>query len=369
MKRVTKKLPVVVAIATALSLSFVTVHQSGVIQGLKKTLGITESKLDKSEKALAAERELTKSLHEEKAILEDSIEVLNLEVAKLNEKIADHKATINYQSKKIKKLDDNVKGLSRQLAELKKKRNADQSKIQKLEDEIEKNLIKMEGIDRERIQAMKKIKEVEKKKQEEARRLKDAKREKEKVEDRILRPQPAPLPKVVKPRAKPPVVSDPKKEIRDEVDAEVKTREQERIRKIVTGTTVKFMDVKLSMKAGGKPLDKLKKEGWKETSIKVDLANADHDAIIDEEFIVQVFDLDNNKVVPVNESNIQYPDSHRGALGYKFNYEGKALTINYFNSQKKLGSNYELRLFYAKSGILLPLKNGTLRIVKDGKVM
>ena len=81
MKNVTKKLPIVVAVATALSLSFVTVHQSGVIQGLKKTLGITEAKLDKTERALVAERELTKSLQEEKEALVDSIDVLNLEVA------------------------------------------------------------------------------------------------------------------------------------------------------------------------------------------------------------------------------------------------------------------------------------------------
>lgn len=371
MKNFTKKLPLFFASGIALTFAFVSVHQGGVIEGLRKTLGITEVKLEKSEKALKAERLLTATLQNEKAILEDSIEVMHTEIVSLNEKIADQKATIRYQNKKIQKLEDNVKSISGQLAAEKKKGNASSSKIKELEAKLDSALKEMEGYDRERADLKKAQAAAEAKRRAEKAELDRVRRQKAKVEA-DLKSQPAiPLKATITPpSAKPtkPMTASPN-EIRNEVDMEVKIRGQERIRKIVTGTTVDFRHVKMTMKPNGNPIDKLKKDGWKYTSINVDLSNTDQEVILDEEFIVQVFDLDNQAVVPVNEGNVKFPDSHRGSLGYKFSYEGAPMVIEYFNSQKKTGSNYELRLFYAKGGVLLPLKNGTLKIVKDGNVL
>lgn len=369
MKKVSKKLPMVVAIATALSLSFATIHQSGVIQGLKQRLGLAEEKLERTENALQAERELTKILSEEKAVLEDSITGLNLHIDELNIKIAEQKETIRYQNKKIKKLEDNVSGLTTQINELKKKGSVAASKIKKLEEERNRALLEMETLDRERSKHVEARNKAERKKRTETKKLNSATNKKKEIQSRIDNPTPKSQPKKEKVNSSVDTPSKPMKTVRDEVSSEVKTREQERIRKILTGTSVNFIDFSLHMKNNGKPLDKLKKDGWKSTIFKVDLNNATPEVIVDEDFIVQVFDLDNNKVVPVNEANTKYPDSNQGALGYKFSYEGTAMTINYFNSQKKTGSNFELRLFYSKNGVLFPLKDGTMRIVKNGKVM
>lgn len=370
MKKVTNKLPMMVAVSTALALAFVIVHQSGVIQGLKEKLGIVERKLDKSDKALEAERTMTKSLQNEIVVLEDSIGVLHLEIAQLDDKIAEQKETIRHQNKKIQKLEDSVKSLSGQISQLKKNGQASSKKIQGLEAERDELLVKMEGLDRQRAQAMRAREKAEQDKRREAKRLAKAEKEKKRIEAAANRPpSSAPSPNAERPVKKEQPLSAQKEELQNEVNTEIKTREQERIKKIVTGTTVEFSSVSISMKENGKPLDKLKKDGWKSTRFVVNLNNPDHKAIIDESFIVQVFDLDENKVIPVNEANIRFPDSNQGSLGYRFDYEGTPLNINYFNTQKKTGKNFELRLFYAKNGVLFPLKNGTLRIVRDGLVM
>ena len=86
-------------------------------------------------------------------------------------------------------------------------------------------------------------------------------------------------------------------------------------------------------------------------------------------FILQLFDVDKNQVVPFNEQNNIYPDSDLGAVGFKFQYAGRPVLIRYYNYQEKQSANYEIRLVYLNKNMAIPLKNGTLKIVQDGDVI
>lgn len=368
MSNVTKKLSLVISLVSAISLAAVTIHQSGVIKGLKTDLRTTINKLTNTQGLLEKEMALTENLRGEIKVLEDSIEVMHVEVAKLNEKIADQKSTIKYMNQKVKKLEDNVNSFTKQIATLKKKSSTDLAQIQKLEAERNEALKKMEAMDRERAQKMAAAAKAEKRRADEQAKLKAAKAKKEEALRR-QRELTAPKPRVERPT---PVEPTPRvnesPSIGAEMDAIIKDRVQERMRKVLTSTTVKYSNVEMKLMANGRSLERIKKNGWKYTVITLDMSNPDAEAINDEDFIIQVFDLDNGKVVPVNESNPNFPESSQGSIGYKFTYNGQPVTIEYFNSQKKTGSNYELRIFYSKNNVLLPINNGTMRIVENGVV-
>ncbi len=133
---------------------------------------------------------------------------------------------------------------------------------------------------------------------------------------------------------------------------------------------MKFSAFSLRNREAGNELKSVKKNenDWRYTFIDFDLDNTDSEAIMDEYFVLQVFDLDNNAVVPFNEKNMAFPNSEMGAIGYKFKYDGKPVSVRYINTQSKEGGNYEIRLVYLKNGLTFELANGKKKIVEAGKV-
>ena len=145
--------------------------------------------------------------------------------------------------------------------------------------------------------------------------------------------------------------------------------QQKRLANIVTNTKVNFESISLRNKENSNDLKKIKNDGWRYTFIDFSLENPEANALRDEYFLIQIFDLDNNQVVPMNEYNPGFPDSPQGSTGYLFQHTGKPVSVRYINTQLKQGSNYQVRLFYYKDKMVFPLRNGIQDIVKNGEVV
>jgi hypothetical protein len=230
----------------------------------------------------------------------------------------------------------------------------------------------MEDMDHERIALME-----DKKKQETAQLETSQKIDELKMEAKVDTEQNDPSPVVFDP----PVINQSPQEpnksepvgpnVTEEMQAAIISRQAEKLANVVSKTQVKFSSVSLRNQEGGNDIKNVKKadNDWRYTFIDFDLENVDRESITDEYFLIQVFDLDNNQVVPFNEKNMAFPDSEVGAGGFKFKYDGKPVSVRYINTQPKNGSNYEIRLKYLnKKGLTFPLANGTKRIVTAGKV-
>jgi hypothetical protein len=74
-------------------------------------------------------------------------------------------------------------------------------------------------------------------------------------------------------------------------------------------------------------------------------------------------------LIPFNENNPGFPESTLGQEGYKVRFEGNPLQVKYFNSQKKDGENYEIKVFYQRNGLIFPLVNGSHSIIQRNEVV
>ncbi|MBK8563823.1 MAG: hypothetical protein IPN76_10910 [Saprospiraceae bacterium] len=226
----------------------------------------------------------------------------------------------------------------------------------------------MEEIDRERIS----LKE-QQQKQEESQIRKESKRYEldskiEQREQELLEPIPQTSPEPIINQSPSESLSAEAPNVPAELQATIKLRQQERLNNIVQNTSVNFKGISLRNRDGENELKRIKSDEWRYTFVDFDLSNVNQEAIMDEQFILQLYDLDNKVVVPFNEKNPAFPNSEMGAMGYKFKYEGKPVSVRYINTQPKEGSNYELRLVYPKNGVVFTLVNGMKRIVEEGKV-
>ncbi len=368
MNSITKRLPLIFSISTALSLAALTVHQSGVISELREVLSLTNKKLLLTEQSLHQEIETSESLRKELAVFQDSIEVLNLDIAKLADKIAEQKATIKKLSAGIRKQEERVAQLSAEIRHLHQDKQKNDEKIKALAAERDAILRKMEEADRKRIEAMN-----QQRQQEQQQDIQNTRRDELKAQAKTKQEQintssvPATEPVI----NQSPASTAPAAPADSKMGQAIKNRQQQRMKNIVTQTTAKFTGIVLRNRENSNALRKIKDNGngWRFTFIDFDLDNPDREAILDETFIIQIYDLDNKRVVPMNEYNPNFPESEQGAYGYKFKYEGKPVSIRYLNTQKKEGNNFEIRLVYFKNGLTFPLTNGSKRIVEGGAVV
>ncbi len=297
----------------------------------------------------------------------DSITILNLKIDELVAETIQLKGKIKSLDQKVHQMSEKVNDLTKQIGTLEKSNKSFTARISTLENERSELLKKIESLDKKRTQEKLQLEEKKEKAEEHNRARKQLESELEgnKKQRQLLNVSPQTV--VDEPViAAPPAPVNPG--IEDEKERIIASRKQMRMREIVMATNIDFNSISVREEKGGKDLDKLKGGEWRYTIINFDLINPKPDAIIKEEFILQVFDTDNQRVVPFNESNPGFPDSNIGATGYKFTYEGNPVEIAYFNSQQKNSKNYEVRLYYAGKGFLLPIKNGTTRIIEQGQV-
>lgn len=367
----TKKIPAITAItATALLLIGVIAHQSGTISDLRRLLSDSNSKLiearNEKEEALAA----NVSLQSQVSTLKDSIAVLNLEIEALGTRIEEQDAVIKELDRSIQQQADRIGQLTKEINRLRESVSNNNNKIKDLEAERLRLLDEVQLVDqlrselktmKERDQALQKSKE-EKQEQMNAGPVSPTE---------TADPQPVVLPSpevsINQPPGKKPAPNT--QIIPNDMEATIRTKQQEELKNVLTKTTVKFSEIALKQKEGGHDLRKIKADGWKYAFIDLDLDNLDPDALINKFFLLQVYDLDNQVVVPYNERNPNFPESDQGAAGFLFRYEGKPISIRYINTQKKESDNYEIRLLHVRNDITFPIVNGKKTIVSAGEVV
>jgi hypothetical protein len=373
MNSMTKKLPLIIsASAIALAMIVALLYQGGYISELKQTVRNKDRQIAKAELSLAEEVGKNEALLERVTVLEDSMSLLSAENLQLRTKVASLKATIEKLNLIIKKHDGRVADLTTEINRLRSAGHDNDSKIKELEAERNKLLQQMEDMDHERMALME-----DRKKQEAAQLETKQKLEELRTEAKVEVPDNDPAPVVFDPpviNQSPMATSDAHPvgpNVTEEMQAAIVSRQAEKLANVVSKTQVKFSSISLRNQEGGNDLKKVKQaeNDWRYTFIDFDLENMDRESIMDEYFIIQIYDLDNDQVMPFNEKNMAFPDSEMGAGGFKFKYDGKPVSVRYINTQPKEGSNYEIRLKYVnKKGLTFPLANGTRRIVTAGKV-
>lgn len=368
MNSITKKLPLVFSVSAALSLALLTIYQSGIIADLREVLSLTDKKFKLTEQALNQELENSENLRNELTVYKDSIESLHLEIARLTDKIEEQKSVIKSLNASIQKQEAKVAQLSGEIERLNHNKRKNEEKIKLLVQERDELLKKMEDADRQRIAAMDQQRLHEQQQSTQSNRLDELNTQVDKKQEQLNTSRIQAIEPVIN---QSPVSPEPVSSVNEEMSKIIKNRQQERLKNILTQTTAKFTGITLRNRENSNELKKIKDSGngWRYTFIDFDLDNPDREAIMDETFIVQIFDLDNGQVVPMNERNPNFPESEQGAIGYKFKYEGKPVSIRYFNTQKKEGSNFEIRLVYFKNGLTFQLTNGSRKIVENGLVI
>ncbi len=367
MNSMKKKLLIAFGATATLAFASIIVYQTDVIATLTKNLKSESRRADVAEQELLVKNALVEELSTENAQLRDSIEGLYLEIAKLNETIAEQKKAIKKLNSVLKSQEDKVAELTREIAALEKSGVNNRQKISQLEKERHNLLIKMEEYDRYRQSVIEQQAIAERKKDEENRKLDSAKEELEENVSTEAKPvvEAPPVNLNVSPSEAPSNESAAPSPALENI----KNKQQENLVAIKTQTSVRFSDITLRKKETGNDLKKIDAKDWRYTFIEFDLDNPKKDLILNEIFVLQIFDIDQNQVVPMNEANPEFPDGETGRTGYRFRYKGAPVSIRYFNNQRKEGANYELRLYYLKGGLFFPLDNGSKRIVQDGQVL
>ncbi|MEZ4959515.1 MAG: hypothetical protein R2830_06850 [Saprospiraceae bacterium] len=378
MEDVTKKLPLILSIFTTLTFVGITIHQTGLVKKLRFDLGLTTQALVQTKSELAAEMDKNDRLEREQAVLLDSIHTMQSQITGLYEEVDKLKSKVSFLNNVIQKRDNRISQLTKRLNDLKKSNTDQEQEISRLTEALNKELMEVEVLDKlrahnkelqEKLAAQQSVHEQELSKLKAALPANDTEQSTSPENAPVREPEKetleAPLPKI----NAAPSGDQPSSSTEEKPAPKAQIASHQQMLNIVQNTSVIFSNVSLRNKEDGKDLKKIKGDKWRYSFISFDLDNLDREAIMDETFILQLFDVDKNQVVPFNEQNNIYPDSDLGAVGFKFQYAGRPVLIRYYNYQEKQSANYEIRLVYLNKNMAIPLKNGTLKIVQDGDVI
>ncbi|MEK7256820.1 MAG: hypothetical protein AAB316_18850, partial [Bacteroidota bacterium] len=316
---------------------------------------------------LKAEKANSTALQEQIAVLRDSVAMLESQVAELHQKISDLKGTVVQLNNLLQQKDEKLASLTRELNALRSKDKDNSLKIKSLQAEISRILQDMEAKDRQRTEMTQQLERSKKQEAETARRKQQLQATVEQKQQEAEKPseqnQQEPLPGTSAENS--PASSDA-----PENNGEgIRLSQQKRMVSIASQTKVNFKTVALRKDRNSANLDQIKAKNWRYTMIDFDLQHPDPQLIMDETFLLQIVDKDNETVMPMNEKNTAYPNSEQGAQGFQFKYQGKPVSIPYVNTQKKEGINYQIKLYYVKGGSATPLSSGTMQIVRNGEVV
>ncbi|MEO1263137.1 MAG: hypothetical protein AAFZ15_30285 [Bacteroidota bacterium] len=370
MNSLNKKLILISLSALALTATTAFIVQTDAYADLKIDFNLLTKENDLHKKQLKEQAQIIQQLGEEIRVKDDSIATLNVRVEYLLAETNKLKGKIRVLDQRMQQMHEKVEGLTKAISILEKGKSADFNKINELAKERNELLKQMELKDREResekIRLNSKQKDIASKKRSKKELEAQRTQQNEELKKLNLKVQS----ELKDPPADVPV--EPNMAAQQSIEAQkeeiIKARKQARMREIVMNTKIEYRTISLKADKDGKELNRLKADGWRYTEIEFDLINPDQEAIFDEDFIIQIFDVDNQKVVPFNESNPGFPDSQIGSTGMQFNYQGQPMQITYFNSQKKTSKNYDIRFYYAGKGFLLPIPSGQTRIVEEGTV-
>jgi len=153
--------------------------------------------------------------------------------------------------------------------------------------------------------------------------------------------------------------------------AEMEKIKQERIMNIANNTQVKFIDISVKAEKTSNNLTKIKKNGknWNYTIVAFDMINSNTTQILDEQFVLKIFDKDTNQAISFIETNPAFPDSQQNSDGMFFKYSGNKILLQFKNTDIKPGSNYEIQMFYIEDNQEFQIQNATKQFINNSKVV
>lgn len=136
---------------------------------------------------------------------------------------------------------------------------------------------------------------------------------------------------------------------------------------IVSNTRVNFKEISGRKFKSGRKINRMRKNmsGWQYTDFKFSLENPNHRTLLDRSFALKIYDTEHNVPLAYIEQNPKFPNSSE--RGIPFQFDGNTVELTFCNMQKKLSENYEVRIVLLHNGEEIPLDNGVLTIVKNGK--
>lgn len=354
MNSIARKLRNITFLTVGTAAAAALVYQTDMVRQLKERLAGETLRADRADRELAVKNTMVEELNADNLRLQDSIQVLHLEIARHEETIAAQQQRIRQLGSTIGDLDSRVKKLSADIVRLEESGRKNLAAVRKLENERAQLLAKMQELDQARIRAD---------------REKEAALRQQGKDAAALAALQAPKP------TRTPVVpalpggSAPAAASSQTAPPPIPDNLQERLFLVKTQTKVSYGDIALRRNPKGSNMSHVDLLDWRYTLIPIELQHPQPELLVGEVFMIQLVDLDNVLVVPMNERNPEYPDSEYNNLGYRFRYQGKPLTIRYFNNQRKLGKNYEIRLFHVRDANIYPMPQCARRIVENGSVI
>jgi|GEM_PF-2608898 len=315
----TRKLTLFAALITSITLLAFVVALSDTVEDQKQTIYVQSKNLHKATNRIKVISVENEELESQLQQLRDSIQLLNGKLLQLEERLAKQEGTIKELKGKINRRENKIASLKKEIAHLSRKNGNFAKKIKKLE--AEKKELRME--------------------------LEQLSVQKEDAE----------------------VVTNELKQ--KHMETVLKNQKVNQTANIVRNTRVRFDRILLRSRDNRGDLRRLKYEDkrWKYTKLDFFLEHPNRQLLLDEDFLVQIVDLDTGKILPFNESNPVYPASKQGSNGFKVTFDGNMVEATYFNSQKKQSMNYEVRIYYYRDGIAYPLQDGRKRIVQNGNIL
>lgn len=344
----TKRLPLIVSLTSALTLAFLTVYQSDIINDLRIVIGKTNEKLETTKGQLEIEVQKNEELERQVLVLNDSISLLNARIEDFRVEINSLKSKVQKLNGRIQQQEDKVKLLTASIEKLKAENASKNAQVAQLEKERNQLLIDMESADKERFSLQQQISDLKG-------QMGDTNEQVVATADKLSE-----VKQTVGDNTAPPMTG-----IEDE---KIEHSPQKKLASILGFTEVQFGEILVKEDQNGPALKRAGND-WQYVMLNFVLNHQDPEVLVGEEFLVQVYDLDQHKVVPYNEFNPEYPESPVGNKGFSFVYEGQPVGVKYFNSQKKESKNYELRLYYYKDGMIYQLRNNRIQIIDHGKVV
>ncbi|MGK0389175.1 MAG: putative coiled-coil protein SlyX [Maribacter sp.] len=310
-----KSITVVVGAFLILSIGVVFVTQGNRINEHKQVLAAKDVEIAKLNLSLDEEFEKVSQLNELNKVYKDSIIILNKQIYNLELQLKEKDKVIAGLKDKLKKQKIEYYDLKNKIAILYKKSKLNKAALKKLE--------------KEKAKLKKDIEITEKKKQDQY----AAKAVSQKTIEGYRR----------------------------------HVNNMSTVTDIVTNTRVTFTEISGRKFKSGRKIHRMRKNmsGWQYTYFKFSLQNPNHRTLLDRSFALKIYDTENNVPLAYIEQNPQFSNSSE--RGIPFQFDGNTIELTFCNMQKKLSENYEVRIVLLHNGEEIPLDNGVLPIVKNGK--
>lgn len=297
-----------------LSVGALSIFQGNIIQQHKKILAAKNLEIAELNLTLDEEEVKIDQLTLLNHTYEDSILVLNEKIAVLELALDEKNKTIKYLEGKLKRREISYQDLKDKIAKLYRKEQLDKKAIARLEKEKEalRKEMSLIQVNTNEIFAAKSATEAE---------IKDYK---ENISSMAL------------------------------------------LTDIAENTNVFFNEISGRKFKTGRKISKMRKNmnGWQYTDFKFTLSHPNHQTLLDKQFVLKIFDKENNIPLAYLEQNPMFHSSTQ--KGIPFQFDGNTIELTYCNMQKKLSENFEVRIYLLLNGEEIALENGVLPIVNNG---